>query len=400
MPRTCPSCGRENADDVDFCAGCGGYLRWEPTKIATPAVPPKPPVQAPPPAQPPQQAQPAQPAAPAQQPPAQAQQPPPPSQPAQAEPPPAAAPEQEGRLWAPPNVPGGGGVQGPGVQAPNVQAPRVNVGAGGVNVAGPRVQAPRVQAPRVQPPRVPQPRAPTTPAGFIQALKKLKLPSRGSGSQAEAADSAVAPQPKETWQWQAVGEGGGGKGKALLVVLLLVLLAAGGAAAGWWFFVRDDGSTAKAAAPASGNAQTRAFVGRIQPLLVRSARDRARISRAISEVSACSIFGRPAAAQVRATIRGRQAVLRRLRGVPRPNAQAQNTARLLDRSLRLSAAAAADYVGWINTALGSCPVTSGPEFRKAQATNARAQAAKRAFSRAYNPMARQVGNRTWTHTQF
>src|SRR5262249_31230122 len=26
--RTCPSCGRENADDADFCA-CGEYLRWE-----------------------------------------------------------------------------------------------------------------------------------------------------------------------------------------------------------------------------------------------------------------------------------------------------------------------------------------------------------------------------------
>ena len=33
--RTCASCGRENADDTDFCA-CGEYLRWEPTSyIAT-----------------------------------------------------------------------------------------------------------------------------------------------------------------------------------------------------------------------------------------------------------------------------------------------------------------------------------------------------------------------------
>ena len=37
--RTCPSCGRENADDVDFCA-CGEYLRWEPTNYQMPAVTP------------------------------------------------------------------------------------------------------------------------------------------------------------------------------------------------------------------------------------------------------------------------------------------------------------------------------------------------------------------------
>jgi beta-lactam-binding protein with PASTA domain len=30
--RTCPSCGRQNADDQDFCA-CGEYLRWEPTSL-------------------------------------------------------------------------------------------------------------------------------------------------------------------------------------------------------------------------------------------------------------------------------------------------------------------------------------------------------------------------------
>jgi beta-lactam-binding protein with PASTA domain/Tol biopolymer transport system component len=40
--RTCRSCGRENADDADFCS-CGEYLRWEPTSyvqaVAAPAKP-------------------------------------------------------------------------------------------------------------------------------------------------------------------------------------------------------------------------------------------------------------------------------------------------------------------------------------------------------------------------
>jgi hypothetical protein len=35
--RTCPSCGRENPDDNDFCQ-CGEYLRWEPTSYR-PVIP-------------------------------------------------------------------------------------------------------------------------------------------------------------------------------------------------------------------------------------------------------------------------------------------------------------------------------------------------------------------------
>ena len=37
--RTCQSCGRTSADDVDFCE-CGEYLRWEPTNYQMPAVAP------------------------------------------------------------------------------------------------------------------------------------------------------------------------------------------------------------------------------------------------------------------------------------------------------------------------------------------------------------------------
>src|SRR5829696_6286814 len=37
--RTCQSCGKENADDQDFCT-CGEYLRWEPTGYAMPAITP------------------------------------------------------------------------------------------------------------------------------------------------------------------------------------------------------------------------------------------------------------------------------------------------------------------------------------------------------------------------
>jgi beta-lactam-binding protein with PASTA domain len=53
--RICPSCSRENADDVDFCQ-CGEYLRWEPTNYQMPVVVPQAPDE--PAAQPPAAAEP------------------------------------------------------------------------------------------------------------------------------------------------------------------------------------------------------------------------------------------------------------------------------------------------------------------------------------------------------
>jgi hypothetical protein len=40
--RVCPSCGHENADDVDFCASCGQYVRWEPTRLSSAVKPAEP----------------------------------------------------------------------------------------------------------------------------------------------------------------------------------------------------------------------------------------------------------------------------------------------------------------------------------------------------------------------
>jgi hypothetical protein len=283
----------------------------------------------------------------------------------------------------------------------------VNVGPGGVNVQAPRVQAPRVQAPRVQAPRVQQPRVPTTPTtpkGFLDAFKKLKLPGKGGGKAAAAGaaaapDGPVAPQPSETWHWDAVGQESG-RGKGLFVVLLLLLLAAAGAAAAWYVFVRDDGGTTPATAAAASTLTPKQFVGRLQPLLVRSSRDRARISTAVTSVAACSVAPGPAGAQVRQTVSGRVAVRRQVLRLKAPNAATKRLAALLARSMSTSAAAGKNYELWIAAANGSCPARSGSQYAEALAANTQAQAAKAAFVRAYNPVAKRVGARTWTAGQF
>ena len=298
----------------------------------------------------------------------------------------------------------GGGIQGPKVRGPRVSAPRVNVGPSGVKVQAPRVQAPRVQAPRVKAPRVKQPKVPTSPQGFMKSLKKMKLPgggaAKGGGDSGAVGTGPVAPQPAETWHRDAVGQESG-RGKSLVVGIVLLLLAALGAGAAWFFFVRDDGGAEPAKAKTSAPRLTRRqFVARLEPLLIRSAADRRRISTAVTDVAACTLDPGTAGAQVAQTVRGRRVVLRQVRALRPPNAATRQAAALLVRSMQTSAAAGTNYGNWIAAANGACPKRAGPDYAKALAANVQAQSAKAAFARTYNPIARSVGGRTFTAGQF
>jgi hypothetical protein len=231
----------------------------------------------------------------------------------------------------------------------------------------------------------------------MKSFKKLSTGGKGVGSSGAVHEGPVAPQPVETWAWDAVGQKSG-KGKKVSFFLLLLLLAGAAAGAGWWFFVREDEGTppAEAAAPIT----PRQFTARLEPLLVRSARDRVRISRAVTGVAACSIAPGAARQQIAQTVAGRQAVLRQVRRVPVASAPMRRARQQLQQSLTRSAAAGRDYSAWIASFGGACPVRAGPEYAKALQTNSTAQAAKTAFSRTYNPIARRAGARTWRSTQF
>jgi hypothetical protein len=295
-----------------------------------------------------------------------------------------------------------GGVSKPRVSGPRVQAPRVSVGGPqGVNVSGPKVFGPRVAKPMVRQPRLKQKKIPTTPKDIMKAFKKLPGGGgggKGGGDSGAVTEGPVAPQPVETWHWDAVGQKSG-RGKGVFVFLLLLLFAGAAAGAGWWFFVRDDGEEA-AAAKTQPAATAKSFVTGLEPLLVRSSKDRARISSAVTRVAACSLAPGPASQQIGQTIAGRRAVLRQVRRVQPPNAQLRRARRLLEQSLSFSAAAGRDYSLWIASFNGGCPVREGPEYAKALVTNGKAQASKNAFVRVYNPVAKGVGSRTWTSTQF
>jgi hypothetical protein len=300
-------------------------------------------------------------------------------------------------------IPGvvGGGVSKPRVSGPRVQAPRVNVGPQGVNVSAPRVSGPRVAPPVARAPQLKQPKVPRTPKDLMKGFKKLSggKAAKGGGDSGAVTEGPVAPQPVETWHWDAVGQKSG-RGKGILVFLLLLLFAGVAAAAGWWFFVRDDAEEAAARPAPTATATAQTFVAGLQPLLVRSSRDRARISGAVTRVASCSLAPGPATQQIGQTIAGRRAVLRQVRRVRPPNAQLRRARRLLEQSLTFSAAAGRGYSLWIASYNGACPVRAGPEYATALAANSKAQASKNAFVRAYNPVAKRVGARTWKSTEF
>jgi hypothetical protein len=93
-------------------------------------------------------------------------------------------------------------------------------------------------------------------------------------------------------------------------------------------------------------------------------------------------------------------VLRQVRRVPAPTAQALRVRRLFERSLSLSATAGGDYLAWIASFDGACPTRTGPAYAQALVTNRQAQNAKVAFAGAYNPLARRLGGRVWNSSQF
>lgn len=297
-------------------------------------------------------------------------------------------------------IPGvtGGGVSKPRVRGPRVSAPRVNVGPQGVKVSAPRVTGPKVAPPVARAPRLKQPKVPKKPQDVVKLFTKLGKGGKQKGDSGAVTEGPVAPQPAETWAWDAVGQKSG-RGKGLFVLLLLLLFAGAAAGAGWWFFVREDGEEA-AANPTAPAATAKSFVTGLEPLLVRSSRDRARISNAVTKVAACSLAPGAASKQIGQTVAGRRAVLKQVRTVRPPNAQLRRARRLLEQALAVSATAGRNYSVWIASFNGACPVRAGPEYARALAANGKAQASKNAFVRVYNPIAKRVGGRAWKSTEF
>jgi hypothetical protein len=139
----------------------------------------------------------------------------------------------------------------------------------------------------------------------------------------------------------------------------------------------------------------------VEAILALSVAQRGKLVKALAATqNACSIPVDKAKAEVSAVADGRQALLGKTKALAAPTTQAKEIKTLLAKSLSASLAANRHYVAWVGGPAGASPCpgdTSGnKEFQAADAASVQASAAKKAFTKAFNPLASRLGQQTWS----
>jgi len=227
-------------------------------------------------------------------------------------------------------------------------------------------------------------------------------------------EPAPAPVQYETWAWPSI-EQQQPKSKApkIIFVVVILLLLAGGAFAAYKLLHKDkkEATPAKttttapvAKKQAAGGSTAKAeakFTASVESILAQSVVQRGKLVTALAATqNNCSIPIDKAKADVSAVADGRQALLAKAKGLPAPTAQTKKVKALLARSLSASLAANRHYVAWVGGLAGASPCpgdTSGnKEFQAADAASVQASAAKKDFTKAFNPLASRLGQKTWS----
>ena len=289
-------------------------------------------------------------------------------------------------------------------------------------------QPPRV--PNVQPPRLPRPPGGPPEVGKLGGLFKRRRKDdfleddSPDDSQAPAADGSSEPPsgeaaaaeppppptvPYETWAWPSV-EPARQKGKPpVILILALVLLVLAGVGFGVYKLVHKDKSSpaaAKAAATSakkqSGSVGTRerAFATSVESILAQSVAQRAKLVQVLAATeNGCSIPIAQAKQRVAGVAAGRQKLLGRAKGLAAPTQQAAAIKGLLTKALASSLEANRHYTAWVGGLAGASPcpgstATNG-DYKAAVVASGQATVAKRAFTSAFNPLAKRLGQKTW-----
>jgi hypothetical protein len=298
-------------------------------------------------------------------------------------------------------------------------------------------QPPRI--PPVTPPRMPRPPGAPPGVGKLGGLFKRRKKDEefiaddsaddapapaADGSDAAGATPATAealPEPEpapppltyETWKWPSI-EPKQEKGKGPLIALIvIVLLVLAGAAFGAYKLLHKD---KKAAAPAKSTTAVtpvakkpppaqpkgeRAFATSIESILAQSVAQRGKLVQVLAATeNGCSIPVAQAKEQVAAVASGRESLLAKAKGLPAPTPQAAKIKGLLTAALASSLAANRHYTAWVGGLAGASPcpgsTASNTEFKAAGAASVQASSAKQAFTKAFNPLARRLGQKTWS----
>ncbi|TML20324.1 MAG: serine/threonine protein kinase [Actinobacteria bacterium] len=173
-------------------------------------------------------------------------------------------------------------------------------------------------------------------------------------------------------------------------------LVIGGAAAA---LLATRGSSGSASAQ---DAAVRTFVNRIENVLAQSADGRSEIGKALSAGFKCSISPREAGRRIASVADNRQSILGQIGTLPTPTDETGVDVTRLQGALQQSIEADRHYRdGFYTVPAGSrCPLPGNVGFVLAAKSDAQATAAKRRFVRAFNPLARQFGRKTWSPGGF
>jgi DNA-binding winged helix-turn-helix (wHTH) protein len=175
-----------------------------------------------------------------------------------------------------------------------------------------------------------------------------------------------------------------------------VVVAAGAVAVGAVLATRNsDGGASQR--------QLRAFVDRIENVLLQSASGREEIANTLSSTFTCSISPVEAGRRIGSVASNRQSILDQLAAFDTPTDSTANVLALLQRSLQDSIEADRHYRDGFAVArrpATSCTIPSNHGLKLAAAADARASAAKRKFVRAFDPLAQRFGRRVWLATEF
>jgi len=292
-------------------------------------------------------------------------------------------------------------------------------------------QPPRV--PNVAPPRLPRPPGAPPEVGKLGGLFKRRRKDdfleddSADDSQAPAADGSASSEqpsgeaaaaepppppsiPYETWAWPSVEPAQQKGTPPVILILALVLLVLAGAGFGVYKLVHKDKSSPAAAKAATTSAnkrsgstgtRERAFATSVESILAQSVVQRAKLVQVLAATeNGCSIPIAQAKQQVAGVAAGRQKLLDRAKGLAAPTQQAAAIKGQLTKALASSLEANRHYTAWVGGLAGASPcpgsTSTNGDYKAAVAASGQATAAKRAFTSAFNPLAKRLGQKTWS----
>jgi DNA-binding SARP family transcriptional activator len=188
------------------------------------------------------------------------------------------------------------------------------------------------------------------------------------------------------------------RSRSWLLLAAAALIAAAAVSAA---LIAHDGGGGNAAhtTTAQANPELRVFVFKLENFLAQSHDGRVAVGRALAGALDCSLSPQVAAAQLDGVQQNRQSLLQQVAALHVPAGEDTLSAfDLFQRATRTSMAADQIYRDWLRDRTG-CPRGSKLPAA-ARDADVRATALKRQFVRAFNPLARKFGRRTWRADQF